>query len=91
MEIDRSAFSVNQADCPNCQVKMGKLVNTKPLFDGTITFHIIEFQCPKCKRKYLDLEQAEKYDLYATLEKLSKESNPLEILNHCLANGKVTA
>ena len=32
----------------------------KSLFDGSLTFHIIKFKCLKCKKEYLDLEEAQK-------------------------------
>ena|SRR3989338_2709499 len=90
VEIDRGAFDVEQADCPKCKVKMMKIVDDKDLFDGAMAIHIIKFKCGQCKKEYLDLHQAEKYNLYLKLSKVSQE-RPMEFLSHCLANGKVPA
>ena len=72
-EIDEESFKVTTGMCPNCNVKMEKIIENKNLFDGAITFHIIKFRCNECGKEFLDLEQAEKYDLYLLFEKLSKK------------------
>lgn len=92
-EIDQSAFQVEEASCPTCNIKMDKVIENKDLFDGAVTIHIIQFQCSKCKKVFLDLEQAKKQELFLKLERLSQKQS-LEYLNHCLSNGgmqKVTA
>ncbi len=89
-EIDPGAFKVDKAFCPDCKKKMEQIVENKDLFDGTMTIHIIKFKCEQCGKEYLDLNQAEKYNLYLKLSKVAPE-RPMEFLNHCLANGKVMA
>ncbi len=68
------AFRVDKATCPDCGIKMQKIIENKSLFDGSLTFHIIKLKCEKCKKEYLDLEQGEVYDLFLTMDKrLSKK------------------
>ena len=63
------AFRVDKAVCPHCGLKMHKIIENKSLFDGSLTFHIIKLKCEKCNREYLDLEQAEVYDMYLIFNK----------------------
>ena len=73
LEINKDALVVNEGVCPKCKDKMTKYIDNKSLFDGTLTFHIIKFKCLKCKKEYLDLNEAQKYDLFLKLEKIGKE------------------
>lgn len=75
IEINEKAFEVNEGICRKCNEKLIKIVENKSLIDGTITFHIIKLKCPKCEKKYLDLDQAEKYDFFLTLEGASKKES----------------
>src|SRR3989338_1517623 len=73
IEVSKDAASVNEGICPSCNERMVKYIDNKNLFDGALTFHIIKFKCLKCKKEYLDLEEAEKYDLFLKLEKAGKD------------------
>jgi len=73
IEVSKDAASVNEGICPSCNERMVKYIDNKNLFDGALTFHIIKFKCLKCKKEYLDLEEAEKYDLFLKLEKVGKD------------------
>ena len=77
LEIDESAFEVNEGICKECSKRMTKVVENRSILDGAITFHIIKLRCQKCGREFLDLDQAEKYDFALTLEKASNQ--PLDI------------
>lgn len=77
LEIDESAFEVNEGICKDCNGKLIKIVKNRSILDGTITFHIIKLKCMKCGREYLDLDQAEKYDLLLTLERAFKQPLPI--------------
>ena len=73
-KFSEKAFRVDKAICPNCGTKMQKIIENKSIFDGSLTFHIIKLKCESCKKEYLDLEQAEVYDLFLTMNKhLSKK------------------
>ena len=69
MEIGEKASRVDKAVCPHCDLKMHKVIENKSLFNGSLTFHIIKLRCEKCSREYMDLEQAEVYDMYLILTK----------------------
>lgn len=72
IEIEKN-LQVTECNCPVCKRKMIRHSEDKSLFDGAITFHFIKLQCPQCKKEYLDLEEAEKYDLFLKLRKMRKE------------------
>lgn len=69
MKLDEKAFRVDKATCPSCGLKMHKIIENKSLFEGSLTFHIIKLHCEKCHREYLDLEQAQVYDLFLIFNK----------------------
>ena len=69
LEVGEKASRVDKATCPHCDLKMHKVIETKSLFDGSLTFRIIKLKCEKCNREYLDLEQAEVHDMYLILNK----------------------
>ena len=71
--IDKNSFKLSEGVCPECNQKMDKIIENKNLFDGAVTFHIIKYKCTNCSREYLDLEQAEKLDLFLIISKLSKK------------------
>lgn len=73
LDINKDTLNINKGICPKCDKKMEKYIDNKSLFDGTLTFHIIKFKCLKCKKEYLDLDEAQKYDLFLKSEKIGKE------------------
>ncbi len=66
-------LQVDKSICLYCKKEMIKYKEDKSLFDGAITFHFIKLKCPQCKKEYLDLEEAKKYDLFLKLRKMGKE------------------
>lgn len=85
MNISRDAFSVDSSLCPTCGIKMEKIIDNKSLFDGAVTFHIIKFRCEKCKKEYMDLEQAAKYDLFMIMSK-NLGNKPLEKVSKAISD-----
>lgn len=73
-EIDENSFKVSEGICPLCNEKMSKYIANFSLFNGALTFHIIKFRCDKCKREYMDIDEAEKYDFYLLIRKQPKIS-----------------
>gem|GEM_PF-2310812 len=59
--------------CLDCKIKMIKYKEDKSLFDGAMTFNFIKLRCPQCKKEYLNLEEAKKYDQYLKLKKMGRE------------------
>lgn len=80
--IDENSFKVAEGICPECNEKMDKIIENKSLFNGTVTFHIIKYRCGRCNKEYLDLEQAEKLDLFLIFKKLS--NMPLPSITHSI-------
>lgn len=75
LDINEDIFEVNDGFCKDCNGKLIKIVENKSIFDGALTFHIIKLKCENCGKEYLDLNQAEKYDLLLTFEKISKQQS----------------
>ena len=71
-KVDEDSLKVSEGICPECSFKMDKVIENRNLFDGALTFHIIKYKCEKCKKEYMDLKQAEKYDLYLSLKKIKR-------------------
>jgi len=82
-QVDNSFFKVTEGICPKCNEKMIKVIENDSLFDGALTFHIIKLRCNKCKKEYMDLEQAEKYDMFLALKKIS-EKKPIDFVSNNL-------
>ena len=72
LEINKNTININKGICPKCNKNMVKYIDNKSLFDGAMTFHIIKFKCLNCNKEYLDLDEAQKYDLFLKLEKTGK-------------------
>ena len=73
VELGDSVFGVQEGTCKDCRHKLVKKVEDRTILNGAATFHIIKLKCPRCGKEYLDLDQAEKYDFFLALEKVSKE------------------
>ncbi|MFB6208711.1 MAG: hypothetical protein ABEJ56_01080 [Candidatus Nanohaloarchaea archaeon] len=71
VEIADDISTVEDSDCPYCDVAMERVVENHSLFDGSATFHIVKLRCPECGKEFLDLDQAEKYDAYLTLDSMN--------------------
>ena len=83
IEFESKSNEVNDGKCMSCNEKLVKVLENRNLLNGAITFHIIKLRCPKCKKEYLDLDEAEKYDFFLLLEKAIKQ--PLDKLNRKLS------
>lgn len=81
-EIDKDTFEAKEGICPDCNEKFIKIVENRNVGD-LVTFHITKLKCPKCGRKYLDLNNAEKYDMLLMLEKAFRQ--PINILSKKIA------
>lgn len=77
--VEKRAFNVNGGMCKECNAKLVKVIEDRAVLDGAATFHITKLKCPTCRRLYLDLDNAEKYDLLLMLEKATKEK-PLVLM-----------
>jgi Zn finger protein HypA/HybF involved in hydrogenase expression len=78
VEFDKNAGHVKGGICPNCNEKFVKVVENREVVDW-VTLHITKLKCPKCGEEYLDLDNAEKYDMLLRLEKAFKQ--PMNVLS----------
>lgn len=79
IKFDKNAAYVKKGVCPDCNEKFVKVVEDSDVLGGDVTFHITKLKCPKCGKKYLDLNNAEKYDLLLKLEKAFNQ--PIGVLS----------
>lgn len=82
IKFDKDSGHVDGGTCPDCNEKFVKIVENRNIRDW-VTFHITKLKCPKCDKKYLDLNNAEEYDLLLTLEKAFKQ--PIKVLGKKVA------
>ncbi len=67
--IERGAFSADQGLCFHCKTLLVKHVERHYLRDQDITIPILFLRCQQCGKDYLNLAEAEKYQLFLRLEK----------------------
>ena len=60
-EIDKGAFQPKTAHCSQCRMKMKK-TELETEVDKNIYLRLAGFECPKCRKRYLGLEEAQKMD-----------------------------
>lgn len=80
--LAKNSFSADKLKCGKCNINMKKVNDNKDLFNGALTFHITLFKCEKCGEEYLDLKQAEAYDLFLTMSKI--QNKPLKLVSKSL-------
>lgn len=66
-------MQIEESNCLDCKIKLIKQKEDKNLFDGAVVFHFTKLKCPQCKKEYLDMKEAKKYDLFLKLRKMGKE------------------
>ena len=70
-EIDKNAFKGGPFTCHG---KKSALVEKKASY-GDLEFTYNIWQCRKCKKEYLDFDQAKKYEKFLMMKKLLQEDN----------------
>lgn len=60
-KIEKGAFKPKTLTCSKCHIKMKKSEIDINLM-GNVSIGISGFECPKCKKRYLGLEEATKLD-----------------------------
>lgn len=78
IEFDEKIDYVDGGICPDCNREFVRIIENRDTLRGDVTFHITKLKCPKCGKTYLDLNNAEKYDLLLRLEKAFNQ--PIEVL-----------
>lgn len=78
IEFDKNAGRVENGFCPDCHNKFVNVVEHRNV-GNLFTLHFKKLKCNNCGKEYLDLDNAEKYDLLLILERAFKQ--PLDVLS----------
>ena len=68
-KIEKSAFEPKTLTCSKCNIKMDKK-EIEIHLDGGIYIRLNGFECPKCKKEYLGLEESKKLDKAMMLSRM---------------------
>jgi hypothetical protein len=60
-EIEKEAFKPKTLTCSKCKIKMKK-AKIETNLAGGVNIELSGFECPKCKKRYLGLDEARKLD-----------------------------
>lgn len=60
-KIEKGAFEPKTLTCSKCSIKMKK-AEIETNLAGGINIRLSGFECPKCKKRYLGLEEARRLD-----------------------------
>ncbi len=60
-KIEKEAFRPKTLTCSKCKIKMKK-AEIETNLAGGINIKLLGFECPKCKKRYLGLDEARKLD-----------------------------
>jgi len=69
-KIEKGAFKPKVMHCSDCNIEM-KLSNIEVNLDG-VSIRLSGFECPKCKKRYLGLEEATKLDKAMIISRIMK-------------------
>ncbi len=76
-KIDHDAFAPKELTCPACKIKM-KRAEIEVSLDYNIFIRLHGFECNKCKKRMLGLEESRKLDKAMILSRLLKKDFKME-------------
>ncbi len=76
-KIDKEAFKPKTLTCSKCKIKMKK-AEIETNLAGGINIELSGFECPKCKKRYLGLEEARKLDRALIISKIMMNEFKME-------------
>ena len=76
-EIEKHAFSPKEMTCSNCKIKM-KNAGINVNLANVVSISLNGFECSKCKKKYLGLEEARKIDNALIVSRILREDFKME-------------
>ena len=76
-KIEKGAFEPKALTCSNCNLKMHK-ADVDINLDGDVSMKLAGFECPKCKKRYLGLEEAKKLDKALIVSRIMKNDFKME-------------
>ena len=69
VQISKDAFKSKEFYCENCDKKMDKIFVNAEIPNTLLTIHLEVFRCEKCKKEYLNGDQANKLDRALAISK----------------------
>ncbi|MCK5282925.1 MAG: hypothetical protein KAK00_05945 [Nanoarchaeota archaeon] len=76
-KIDKEAFKPKTLTCSRCNLKMKK-AEIEVNLEGDVSVKASGFECPKCKKKYLGLEESRKLDKALIVSRILKNDFKME-------------
>ena len=76
-KIGNEAFKPKTLTCSKCDIQMKKS-EIEINLEGDISIKVLGFECPKCKKRYLGLEEAKKLDKALIISRLVSEDFKME-------------
>ena len=70
-EMDKKAFEPESLTCSGCKIKMKK-AEIEVNMEGNISVKVVGFECPKCKKRYLGLDESRKLDRAMVISRMMK-------------------
>jgi hypothetical protein len=74
--IDKQAFKPEIIHCSSCNLQMKK--TEIEINIDSVRINLLGFECPKCKKKYLGLEEAAKLDRAMIISRIMKNEFKME-------------
>ena len=75
--IEKQAFEPKALICSKCNLKMKK-AEIEISLEGNISIKVFGFECPKCKKRYLGLEEARKLDKALIVSRIMRNDFKME-------------
>ncbi len=76
-KIDKKAFKPETLTCSKCNLKMKKS-GIEVNLEGDVSIKVSGFECPKCKKRYLGLEEAKKLDKAMIVSRMIRNDFKME-------------
>ena len=76
-KIDKKAFKPESLICSKCKIKMKK-TEIEVNLEGNISVKAFGFECSKCKKRYLGLEESKKLDKAMIISRMLRNEFKME-------------
>ena len=76
-KVEKEAFRPKTLTCSKCNIQMKKS-EIEINLEGDISIKVLGFECPKCKKRYLGLEEARKMDKALIVSRIMRNEFKME-------------
>jgi|TARA_B100001971_G_C18238116_1_gene568797 hypothetical protein len=76
-KVEKEAFKPKALTCSKCNIKM-KSTEIEIDLEGGVNIKVFGFECSKCKKRYLGLEEAKKLDKALIVSRIMKNDFKME-------------